>query len=617
MADSVRHMADEQISMGSRNLFCPRCGERYPAGEEKCARHDDRLLPVGTGESRSGEILKGKYLLLETVGKGGFGAVFKARHLVARALVAVKLLHADKAEKENTRKQFLKEARALMHLRSRNIVIVHDVDETEDGQLFIVMELLRGMGLNQYLSARAPEDRRLGASAGAHLMVQVCQALQEAHSLGVVHRDLKPENIFVNTDATGREVIKVVDFGIAKLHEDLAGTLATAANLEGAIIGTPAYMAPEQARGLKVDARTDIYSLGAMLFELLTGQRPFQSETSQGLLIAHVTEAPPHIAEAFPELGLPEGLAELVHQMLAKEPDDRPATAADVAARLAAFTGAGVDAPGSAAGDNENLTPLMSSTPNRSNAAYEPTMASDQGTATGGLSTTIDMPLRARPGVSRAVMAAAGVVLLLGVAAAAMLVGSPSKPVNEPEQIEAPATETTAATESPAPGKKKPQQPKTAQKTQQPEREARPGGAAQPAEAAPTPQPPAEGDAPATENVKSVPEPDAAKEDHARKPKAKKPARTTKTEQVKKRKKRPAKTASQPARQAPSAATERTKEPAPPTPKQVKPEAAEEKSPASIAEDLESSAPRPARPKGPAGKVRSGAKSAFDELYNR
>lgn len=307
--------------------FCPRCGGRFPASVSQCSADSTLLLPVGTGSDISGTTLKGKYLLIELLGSGSFGQVYRAMHLLARAEVAVKIMHEDLQDDPKIRRQFLKEAQAVMRLHSRHTVVVHDVDEDEKGRLFIVMELLKGISLEAWVKTVAPSDGRIAWEEVVRLALQICEALDEAHENGVIHRDLKPANVMIQPGRDGKPHVKVVDFGIARL--------AAAADLETMttqsmprIIGTPAYMSPEQCRGLPVDGRADLYGLGIIMYELLTGYRPFSSRTTQGLMLAHVTDPVMPLSQKAPDLVIPSVLERAVMGLLEKDPMKRPQSAA-------------------------------------------------------------------------------------------------------------------------------------------------------------------------------------------------------------------------------------------------------------------------------------------------
>jgi serine/threonine protein kinase len=246
-------------------------------------------LPKGSerAEDRVGQIL-GAYRLLELIGKGGMGFVYRAEHARLGREVALKVLRADYAKRRDAVSRFFQEARTVNRIRHRNIVDVTDFVELEDGTTYIIMELLRGKSLGQWARGGAASIDLPRALA---LLIQICDGLAAAHAVGVIHRDLKPDNIIVVGTNDGAEQIKLLDFGVAKLlnrdDEDIG--LETAA---GSVIGTPAYMSPEQAGGMVVDHRADIYSLGAIMYELFCGQPLFRGRSFGEYVRKHLNELP-------------------------------------------------------------------------------------------------------------------------------------------------------------------------------------------------------------------------------------------------------------------------------------------------------------------------------------
>lgn len=256
-----------------------------------------------------GSVLSSKYKLLRLLGEGGMGAVYEAEHLVLGTRVAVKILHPDLARREGLMDRFLQEAMVAARIRSENVVHVMDVERTPDGVAFMVMELLQGESLADTLG----RVRRLEEPAACEYARQILSALEAAHALGVVHRDLKPENVFV-TFVGERPVLKLIDFGIAKLKRTEAG--AKNLTVAGVLMGTAEYMAPEQAYSADaVDARADVYAVGVMLYEMLAGTRPVSGD--DGRLIALKIERGEitPLVRALP--GVKPELAGLVHRAMA------------------------------------------------------------------------------------------------------------------------------------------------------------------------------------------------------------------------------------------------------------------------------------------------------------
>jgi serine/threonine protein kinase len=268
-----------------------------------------------------GSQVAGKYVLESVIGTGGMGTVFRARHLLSDRKVALKWMLPGESAGEEGIARFLREARAMGRIEHSSVVGVFDVG-IEDGAAFLVMELLRGRALRALLEGGA----RIPPAEAIALLVPAMEGVAAAHAARVVHRDLKPENLFVVSEADGtRGTTKVLDFGVSKLRDDATSTPAVGDGLvtrTGTMVGTPGYMAPEQVRGLRdLDARTDVWALGVILYEMLTGEMPFANETLGQTLIAIATEPPIPIESVAKDL--PPGLAGVVHRALEKAPDDR------------------------------------------------------------------------------------------------------------------------------------------------------------------------------------------------------------------------------------------------------------------------------------------------------
>src|SRR5919107_700332 len=272
-----------------------------------------------------------RYRILGQVGEGGMGVVYVAEDTVLGRRVAVKIPHAGKDE-SHYRARFLREARAVSKLRHPNIAAVHDFGETEEGQPFIVIELVSGQTLGDLLS-----NHGISVARAVEVACEVAQALSEAHRLGVVHRDVKPSNVVIDDAGT----VKVLDFGLAKqLHEESANganteaaTLLTARTRSDVVIGTPLYLSPEQARGAKVDGRSDLFALGALLYECLSGRPAFSGANviEIGAQVLHFDPPPP--SRSNPRV--PAELDRLVKRSLAKRPEDRFQSAKEFSDELA------------------------------------------------------------------------------------------------------------------------------------------------------------------------------------------------------------------------------------------------------------------------------------------
>ncbi len=268
-------------------------------------------------EIRPGATIEGKYELIDLIGSGTFGAVYRARHIGLSREVAIKFLQPSVTASEESRRRFRQEGVTACLIDHPNAVAVSDYGITADGVGFLVMELLSGFSvLHELRQTTFLSPRRAG-----EILEPVCAVLGEAHGTGLVHRDIKPENIFLHQGRRG-ETVKVLDFGIAKW----VGENVTQENLtaEGWVLGTPAYMAPERLESQGYDGRADVYSLGVMLFEMLTGQRPFQTSNNDpmAMIMLHVREQAPSLRSVRAEV--PEALEAVVAWALAKNPLERP-----------------------------------------------------------------------------------------------------------------------------------------------------------------------------------------------------------------------------------------------------------------------------------------------------
>ncbi len=264
-----------------------------------------------------------RYRVLEKIGEGGMGVVYAVEHVLLRKRMAMKILHPAVSADPELSARFHNEAIAASRIGHENIVTVTDFGWSEDGRAYLVMEELRGRSLARVLAA----DRSLSAVRAAAVGIQVARALAAAHAMGIVHRDLKPDNVMVLPGPPER--VKVLDFGISKVGpSDLRITRA------GAILGTPEYMSPEQASGLPIDRRADIYALGVVLYEMLAGRPPFLHADPLQVLLLHRSEPPPPILDFNRRARVPEELLALVRRMLEKDPDRRPQQMTDCAAAL-------------------------------------------------------------------------------------------------------------------------------------------------------------------------------------------------------------------------------------------------------------------------------------------
>jgi hypothetical protein len=296
--------------------FCPSCG--FPVGKVALSP-DDPLV---------GRSLPGGYLILELVGIGGMGRVYRAEQTNLGRTVAVKIIHPHLVGEENAAARFITEARAASRLNHPHSVGIIDFGKSPDGLLYLVMEFLRGRDLARVIY----EDGPLPFRRIVDVLRQTLEALAEAHNASIIHRDLKPETIILEPVRSGGDFVKVVDFGLAKIRADTTQPSITS---PGIVCGTPEYMSPEQARGDVLDARSDLYAVGVILYQLLTGRLPFEAESPTQVVLAHLTQAPRDPRETAPERQIPQALVDVTLKILSKDPNDRYSDSDEMAAALA------------------------------------------------------------------------------------------------------------------------------------------------------------------------------------------------------------------------------------------------------------------------------------------
>jgi serine/threonine protein kinase/tetratricopeptide (TPR) repeat protein len=299
--------------------YCPQCKTSYPHDQRFCT-NDGVTLTLQDPYNLLGRALVDKYRLDALVGMGGMGAVYSAFHLSTERQVAIKILLPNLAiGNPRLLELFGREAKVVGRLRHQNIVDIIDAGVTPDGIAYIAMEWLEGRTLDEEIQRNSP----LSFQRISEILRQVAEALQESHSQHIIHRDLKPSNIFLVKRASGRDQVKVVDFGISKTLGD------TGASPVSSVMGTPQYASPEQFRlGENIDGRTDIYSLGVVLFQMLTNALPFTDTTISALIHKHLNDPPPPLRSLRPDI--PPAVEDLIGRMLAKQPADRPQRVGDI-----------------------------------------------------------------------------------------------------------------------------------------------------------------------------------------------------------------------------------------------------------------------------------------------
>jgi serine/threonine protein kinase len=286
-----------------------------------------------------GEVLDGRYRMIRKLGEGGMGEVYAAEHVHIEKRFAVKLLRPEIVSNAEAVSRFRQEARSASSIGHRNIIGIEDFGQLPDGRIYMCMELLAGAALNDLIAQPQPVDRLL------NIIIQSGHGLAAAHAKGIIHRDMKPENIYVTVGPNNEDVPKLLDFGIAKVAGNDGQNNLTRT---GTIFGTPFYMAPEQALGNPVDARTDVYAMGVIMYEIFAGSLPFQGESFMGILTQHITTEPEPVAQRAAKAGrqLPPGLAEVITRSMQKDPQRRFATMDELVAALVqiyrGFAGAGM-----------------------------------------------------------------------------------------------------------------------------------------------------------------------------------------------------------------------------------------------------------------------------------
>lgn len=300
--------------LGSR---CPTDGSVLILARDLDARPDDALL---------GRVIGGKFPVVGLLGEGGFGAVYRAVQEPVGRQVALKVIRGDDAVDPDIRARFFREAKVVASLSHPAVVTLHDYGEEDDGLIYIAFELVAGRPLSELIRAEAP----VAPQRAVALVCQVLAALTEAHGLGLLHRDLKPDNLMVVQGSLGEEKVRLLDFGLSKRFASKDGKDSVATR-QGIIMGTPRYMSPEQASGQSVDGRSDLYSMGILLYEMLGGRPPFVHVSPLDLLMAHIGEPVPPLPPT-----VPPALAQVVMRVLSKKADQRPQTAAEFARELQA-----------------------------------------------------------------------------------------------------------------------------------------------------------------------------------------------------------------------------------------------------------------------------------------
>jgi tRNA A-37 threonylcarbamoyl transferase component Bud32 len=436
-------MSDE-IEGSDATMASEAVSEEMAAAEPVTYPDDDPLV---------GQVFKGAYQINSKIGEGGFGAVYSATQIAVDRPVAVKVLRPDRAKDPRVRdllvKRFRREAVATSRLAHPNTVRLFDFGETDDGELFLALELLRGRELADAIRDEAP----MAPARIAKIMQQVCMSLAEAHGQSIIHRDLKPANIFLCEVEGDHDFVKVMDFGIARVVEVDQGQ--SQLTQTGMTQGTPAYMSPEQAMAKETSPATDLYALGCILYEMLTGEAVFQEDSALAVSLAHVRDIPPDVAVPGTTAEVSNAWNELVQRLLKKKPELRPQSAKDLASELDKL-GRATDADGAAAAvASMNATmPKVAAVPDdASGGTPAGGTAAVAAMQTAGAGQTIDgLPIRqGRPwaAIAAAVLIAAGagwyVLVGPGATPAGDTAPSIAKKLNATPEASSPAVGTAEA----------------------------------------------------------------------------------------------------------------------------------------------------------------------------
>jgi hypothetical protein len=311
----------------SDQKICPTCGTEYPLSERFCPRDGTALRSTNVQGDLMGSIVAERYHILKKLGEGGMGQVYLAEHVKMGRKAALKVMNPGMNQDPDAIARFNREAANASRLNHPNVCAIYDFGETPEGLIYLAMEYVEGESLTSLIE----KNGTLAAPRAASIIHQAADALGVAHDYGIVHRDLKPDNIMITRNRDGSDLVKVVDFGIAKASSSDAQKVTKT----GLVVGTPEYMSPEQLAGDKLDGRSDIYSLGLVAFNCLTGKLPFPSNSAQEAMIMRLTDFPKTLAEMKPDVAWPAELQNVMDRALARDADERYQKAADFGREMA------------------------------------------------------------------------------------------------------------------------------------------------------------------------------------------------------------------------------------------------------------------------------------------
>lgn len=310
-------MAADDIKIMGNKLRCVLCHREFDDTLAKCP-FDGANLIAEIHDPLLGTRLAEHYKIISVIGHGGMGVVYKAKHDSMDRFVAIKMLQAQHVRDGNAIRRFRQEAKAASRLSHPNVITIHDFGMSPNGQPYIVMDYIEGIGLDAIIK----KDGKVGVDRSVKIFAQACDALAHAHEQGIVHRDLKPSNIMLIETEEEKDFVKIVDFGVAKLIP-FSGEESQRLTQTGEVCGSPIYMSPEQCMGHKLDARSDIYSMGIMIYEAITGELPLLGNTMVDTMNKHLTESAKPFSVVRPDLYIPERIEKVVFKALEKDPKNR------------------------------------------------------------------------------------------------------------------------------------------------------------------------------------------------------------------------------------------------------------------------------------------------------
>ena len=322
--------------------ICPVCTTEYRDDVRFCPNDGQTLRSSGPTHDLVGQVLADRYHIMKKLGEGGMGQVYLAEHVKMGRRSAIKVMNPSMVHDPEAVARFNREASNASRISDAHVCAIYDFGETPEGLIYLAMEFIEGEPLTELIRS----EGALPLARAADIAIQVAAALQAAHDLGIVHRDLKPDNIMLTRSRDGADAVKVVDFGLAKAVGGEGG--GQKVTRTGLVVGTPEFMSPEQLSGDKLDGRSDVYSLGLVLFNMLTGTLPFPADSVQEAMIKRLTDEPAELIEVRPDLHFPAGLQQVLDTALARSPVDRYQSAAKLAHDLAAVAGLSGAAGGAA-----------------------------------------------------------------------------------------------------------------------------------------------------------------------------------------------------------------------------------------------------------------------------